>query len=177
MRCERVQRLQRPQPDRQWRQLPRRSPNRQRKISSPKTEWPPSPNSQRVPMLLPTVRPQRRHSMHSRRRPNPLAKGFRHLTKASDATSRSSRPKLICHPDRRERRDRSGRISDSFAKAKPVPVPNLLIQKPSAFLADNGGEIRPLGAGVTPAAPRAAENQQLVSPAKFNSSRFNRAGF
>ena len=34
-------------------------------------------------------------------------------------------------------------------EAKPVPVPNLRI--PSAFLADNGGEIRPLGEGVTPA--------------------------
>ena len=77
--------------------------------------------------------------------------------------------------------------SDSFAKAKPVPVPNLRIQslsviltvaserslrgrtsdsfakrsryrfrvsaskKPSAFLADSGGENRPLDAGVTPA--------------------------
>ena len=40
-----------------------------------------------------------------------------------------------------------GRISDSFAKAKPVPVPSLRI--PLTFLADSGGEIRPLGAGVT----------------------------
>jgi hypothetical protein len=34
--------------------------------------------------------------------------------------------------------------------AKPVPVPNLRIHS-CAFLADNGGEIRPLSAGVTPA--------------------------
>ena len=41
-----------------------------------------------------------------------------------------------------------GRTSDSFAIAKPAPVPRRRIQLP--FLADNGGEIRPLGAGVTP---------------------------
>src|SRR5208282_667749 len=28
----------------------------------------------------------------------------------------------LCHPDRSEQRKRSGRISDSFATAKPVPV-------------------------------------------------------
>src|SRR6266403_3480597 len=35
----------------------------------------------------------------------------------------------IRHPDRSEQRSRSGRTSDSFAPAKPVPVPSLRIQK------------------------------------------------
>ncbi len=37
------------------------------------------------------------------------------LSEASSAT-------LICHPERSEQRERSGRITDSFASAEPVPV-------------------------------------------------------
>ena len=85
----------------------------------------------------------------------------------------SSRPKPICHPDRRERRDRSGRISDSFAKRSRYRFPVSASHRRSSPTteAKSGYWVQ----GSAPAAPRAAENQQLVLPAKFSSSRFNRA--
>src|SRR6267143_1917629 len=43
--------------------------------------------------------------------------------------SKSPHPIFFRHPDRSEQRSRSGRTSDSFAKAKPGPVSSHLIQK------------------------------------------------
>ena len=74
-------------------------------------------------------------------------------------TKRATRATL-CHPDRSERSSRRGRISDSFAQAKPVPVPS---RRPSVILTEASdaratkvsrrqrSRSGPLSAGVTPA--------------------------
>ena len=76
--------------------------------------------------------------------PRPLFH-IRHPDEASNACK-------IRHPDRSERtlatRNDLGQLRASEAGTGSKSPPP---KKPSAFLADNGGEIRPLGAGVTPA--------------------------
>ena len=44
-------------------------------------------------------------------------------------------------------------MPDSFAQRSRYRFQVAAFKKPSAFLADNGGEIRPLSAGVTPPKP------------------------
>jgi hypothetical protein len=84
------------------------------------------------PVPVPNLRIQSFLSPRPKRATLATRKDLAKLRTNETGTGSESPHPINCHPDQSKQRSRSGRTSDSFAPAKPVPVPSLRIQSLSS---------------------------------------------